>query len=374
MQNAKQLIFILLVLLLIIANTEVLAKSTDLKVLMVVSGYGQQQGKEAPGYEFNEFAKAYLVFKHNNLLVDIASPQGGSVEADRYDPSKLYNQEVLTDPSIMAKLDNTLSTAQLTADDYAGVFIVGGKGAMFDLPKDTSLQQIIADIYQQQGIVAAVCHGPAALVDVKLADGSYLVANKAVNGFTNQEENLFGTKWMKDFAFMLEDKLVERGGKFQSSDIMLEHVAVEERLITGQNPSSTVVVATELVKSLGIKPKPLASYEDDRTLGLIAQLLGGDLNAVQALKNAPDQYNIKFVGMYGYQYLEKAKSQQEYQHALTLMTLAQVAMNNPKLEVQIAKAQHKIGDKHAAADTLNKILATKPDFKPALDMLSTLSL
>lgn len=127
---------------------------------MVLSGYGQQQGQQAPGYEFDEFAKAYLVFKAHGITVDIASPQGGAVEADKYDPAKPYNQQVLHDPVIMAQLTNTLATAQLDAADYNGVFIVGGKGAMFDLPKDTALQQLIAAIYQQQGSVAAVCHGP----------------------------------------------------------------------------------------------------------------------------------------------------------------------------------------------------------------------
>ena len=66
----------------------------------------------------------------------VTSPQGGNVEADKYDPAKPYNQQVLNDAAIMAKLRNTLSTAQLKAGDYNGIFIVGGKGAMFDLPKD----------------------------------------------------------------------------------------------------------------------------------------------------------------------------------------------------------------------------------------------
>ena len=115
----------------------------------------------------------------------------------------------------MAKLNNTLATNAVNANAYDAVFVVGGKGAMFDLPNDTALQSVIAQIYQQEGSVAAVCHGPAALVNVKLKDGSYLVANKAINGFTNQEEKLFGQKWINDFEFMLEDKLNERGAVFQ---------------------------------------------------------------------------------------------------------------------------------------------------------------
>lgn len=157
------------------------AQTQDKKVVMVVSSYGQQQGEERPGYEFDEFAKAYTVFKANGIKVDVASPEGGKVIADKFDAKKPFNVPVINDTAIMSKLDNTIATSQLNATDYDGIFIVGGKGAMFDLPKDTDLQQVIATIYQQQGSVAAVCHGPAALVDVKLADGSYLIANKAIN-------------------------------------------------------------------------------------------------------------------------------------------------------------------------------------------------
>ena len=71
---------------------------------------------------------------------------------------------------------------------------------------------------------------------------------------------------------MLEDKLIARGGAFQSSDIMLSHVAKDGRLITGQNPSSTIAVATALVNDLGITPKPLAPFQDDATLALVAKI------------------------------------------------------------------------------------------------------
>lgn len=351
-----------------------LAAQNNKKVIMILSGHGQQQGQEAPGYEFDEFAKAYLILKAHSVDVDLASPQGGAIEADKYDPKKPYNEQVLNDSAIMTKLSNTLAIRSLKGSDYDGIFIVGGKGAMFDLPKDTALQNLIADIYQQQGSVAAVCHGPAALVDVKLADGSYLVANKAVNGFTNQEEQLFGKKWMPKFDFMLEDRLVERGGKFQSSEIMLSHVAVDERLITGQNPSSTVDVAQELVKSLGIKPVNMVEFRDDKTLNLVAQILAGNSQAKIALSNNSDQYHMELVGMYGFYYMKTADNDKELYNALTLMTLGQKAINNPSLDIKIASVESKLGDVDAARKTLNRILASNPDFEPAQDMLKSLSL
>ena len=178
--------WLLAVLLSTIAINSMAAETK--KVIMVVSGYGQKQGEEKPGYEVDEFAKAYLVFKHNGVDVYVASPLGGTVEADNYDPNKPYNAQVLADSVAMQKLENTLSVGALEASDYNGIFVVGGKGAMFDLPKDEKLQAMIANIYEEQGVVAAVCHGPAALVDVKLSNGENLIAGKTVNGFTNKEE------------------------------------------------------------------------------------------------------------------------------------------------------------------------------------------
>ncbi|WP_394202919.1 type 1 glutamine amidotransferase domain-containing protein [Shewanella waksmanii] len=358
---------ICLLLTLLSFTPQAYAGNDTKRVLMVLSGYGQQQGKLTPGYEFDEFAKAYLIFKDNQLLIDIASPQGGKVSADEYDPNKPYNAEVLADAVAMKQLNNTLATGSLKASEYDGVFIVGGKGAMFDLPKDKALQTLIKDIYQQQGSVAAVCHGPAALVDVKLDNGDYLIAGKAINGFTNQEEQLFGKKWLKEFEFMLQDKLSERGGKFQSSPLMLSHVAVDERLITGQNPTSTTGVATQLVKQLGIKPAKPRSYDEDITLVTIAQYLAGDEQQLSALSQQTSQ--LPLVGMYGFYYQKIASSAAEQQHALALMTLAQQAINNPVLDMQIAQTQHQLGLKDEAKSTLTQLLSAKPDYQPALDML-----
>jgi putative intracellular protease/amidase len=368
MNIIKQSILILVTLL--ITTIQVQATSSSKKVLMVVSGNGQ--GEERPGYEFDEFSKAYSVFKDNGIAVDIASPKGGQVKADKYDPSKSYNAKVLVDEVIMAKLNNTLATNSLDAKDYDAVFVVGGKGAMFDLPNDSALQNVISEIYQQQGSVAAVCHGPAALVNVKLNDGSYLVANKAINGFTNQEEKLFGQKWINDFEFMLEDKLAERGAHFQSSKIMLSHVAIDGRLITGQNPTSTVDVATALVKSLGLTPVKVEIEIEDKTMAVVAKFIAGDKSAIGTLANNQEQYHLSLVGMYGFYFLKIADTTLDFEQALALMMVAQKSINNPMLDMKIATTQVKLGQTANAKATLNQLITTKPDYKPAQDMLKTL--
>ena len=46
---------------------------------------------------------------------------------------------------------------------------------MFDLVKDPTSIALTKEFAETDKIVSAVCHGPAALLNVKLSDGSYLI-------------------------------------------------------------------------------------------------------------------------------------------------------------------------------------------------------
>lgn len=341
-------------------------------VLMVVSSYGKERGELQPGYEFDEFAKAYLVFRDHGFAVDIASPAGGAVEADKYDPDKPYNRMVLADAYIMDKLNNTLPTSVVDPDNYLAVFVVGGKGAMFDLPGDTDLQEIIATLYEDERVVSAVCHGPAALVNVRLSSGEYLVSGRRVNGFTNTEEQVFGKKWMQEFPFMLEDKLIERGGRFENSEIMLSHVAEDARLITGQNPFSTSDVASAVVRALGADPLPQQRFTDDATMALVARVLAGDDKALGQLRFSPADYQIELVGMYGYYYLDQATEQGQIKHAVMLMEAANETMQHPALSKSIVKGYSKLGQRQLALKKAQQLAEAMPNDASVLALLASL--
>ncbi|TQV89767.1 type 1 glutamine amidotransferase domain-containing protein [Aliikangiella coralliicola] len=345
---------------------------TSPKVLVVVSGYGVDEGETQPGFEFDEFAKAYLVFKANGIDVDVASPNGGKVVADKYNPEKEYNSRVVVDSVAMKKLSNTLSTQSVKASDYDGVFIVGGKGAMFDLPKDSALQKIIATVYENNGSISAVCHGPAALTDVKLSDGTYLVSGKSVNGFTNVEEKAFGKKWLPKFEFLLEDRLKERGAKFESSAMMLKHVAEDERLITGQNPFSTAATAEALVRSLGVKPVKREMFKDDRTIELVAEILDGKKHAKASFAKQAEKYQPELIAMYGYYRLQFAQNNRELSQAVELMEMSVPYMKNPRLSLAIAQGYKKLGENDKAKSKLVALLKEHPEMDAAQKMLDAM--
>lgn len=342
------------------------------KVLIVVSGYGTAD-HEQPGYEFDEFSVAYEIFRDNGLDIDVASPAGGAVVADRFDSSKPYNARVLADERAMAKLAGTLATADVVPDDYRAVFVVGGKGAMFDLPVDKSLQKLIARIYQDEGVVSAVCHGPAALVDVRLEDGRYLVAGHRVSGFTNQEETFFSKGKQDTYPFLLEDRLGERGAVFDDTLLMLPHVSVSGRLISGQNPFSTALVAEALVRALGMQPAARVPGAEERSMTMLSRMANGDLDWAKAeLAQRSADYQIPLIGMWGYYASMAAVEQSDIRYAATVMELASPYMQEPKLQLALAKAYLRLGEDELARKLLTQLVKDQADLPEARELLSNL--
>ncbi|WP_234376669.1 type 1 glutamine amidotransferase domain-containing protein [Streptomyces sp. CB01201] len=115
---------------------------------------------------------------------------------------------------------------------------------MWDFPQATALATLATDIYENGGVVAAVCHGPAGLLPVVLSNGTPLVAGRKVSTFTNEEEEAAGLTETVPFA--LETALVELGANVTKTDNFAAHAVADGRLVTGQNPASAARVA-ELV-------------------------------------------------------------------------------------------------------------------------------
>ena len=192
-----------------------------------------------------EFAHPYNVLEKAGVDITIASPKGGeapldpsSVEASKSDES---SQTFLKTQESLWKNTHKLSDFVGKASEYDALFYVGGHGPMFDLATDSTSHKIINEFWTAGKVVSAVCHGPAALVNVKLSDGSYLIKGKEVTAFSNAEEDQAGLS--KEMPFMLETDLGTNGGKFvKAAEPWGEKVVVSGKLITGQNPASAAGV------------------------------------------------------------------------------------------------------------------------------------
>ena len=228
------------------------------RVLAVVTSADRFAGTDEPtGYELTELSRAYYVFAANGFEVDVASPQGGEPPAVLDDDDMgPFDYAFLNDPEAQAKVSNSLPTRDVDAADYEAIYFIGGKGAMFDFPDDPAVQVLAREAFESGKVVAAVCHGPAALVNVTLSDGRPLLAGRAVSGFTNEEELFLIPDAAEVFPFLLEDALAERGAEVSTGPTYLEHVVHDGTLITGQNPWSVWAMAERVVEELGYTPVP----------------------------------------------------------------------------------------------------------------------
>ncbi|WP_247684691.1 type 1 glutamine amidotransferase domain-containing protein [Pseudoalteromonas luteoviolacea] len=327
------------------------------QILMVLSSHGKlddQQKLVQPGYEFGELSKAYHVFNRHGIEVTLASPSGGEPIADQYDKSVKYNQAFLQDPVAMKALKNTFSLASIDPSEFDGIFVVGGKGPMFDLYQHQPLQEIIAEMYESKGVVGAVCHGPAALVDVKLSDGSYLVDGKRVNGFTNQEESAFGKKWRDKFEFLLEDKLIERGAHFEKDGLMLNQVTIDGNLITGQNPFSTVDTARAMVSGLGVELLPLREYQDDASVKLYELFLRNPELAKKKYESSSEYYDLNMLAMMSVLQIRHAETEFQVESSARFLSYILTKTSHPVMELTLAKAYVRLNQREKAMALLNK--------------------
>jgi len=220
--------------------------STD---IMGTSGKGT-------GYELTELARAYYVFKANGFDVDVASPLGGKppVVLDD-DDMGIFDYAFLNDSIAQSKTNNSISLKDVNSDIYEAVYFVGGKGAMFDFPNNSFIHALIKDFHKNNKVIGAVCHGPAAFVNITLDDGQFFLKNKQVSSFTNKEELLLIPNAESIFPFLLQDELISQGAIFNEGIMYLEKISQDNNLITGQNPWSVWAMAEEMIKQLGYTPK-----------------------------------------------------------------------------------------------------------------------
>lgn len=214
------------------------------RILIATTSHASKGNTGKPtGAYLSEVAHPYEVFRRAGYSVEFASVKGGEIPLDGVDEADAASRAFLTEHG--AELAASHAAQSVDPSRYDAIFFAGGHGAMWDLPDDVGFQRVAAAIYERGGAVAAVCHGPAALVNVKLSNGRYLVAGKHVSAFTNDEER--AVKLDDVVPFLLADVLKARGAQHEPAPNWQKKVVVSERLVTGQNPASAAGVAEGVI-------------------------------------------------------------------------------------------------------------------------------
>ncbi|MDN5564826.1 MAG: type 1 glutamine amidotransferase domain-containing protein [Luteococcus sp.] len=217
------------------------------KVLLVLTSADEIAGNPT-GYTLSEAAHPWKVFRDAGHVVDFASIKGGTPPVDpnsrRDEITELFEE----DEAVKAGLHNTAKVEFVEADQYDAIYLVGGHGTMVDFRGNEHLGRLVKAVADAGAVVSAVCHGPAGLLDVELANGLHLVEGRKVSAFTDSEEERLGRT--DSMPFLLSSELEAQGANLMQAEDWEECVSLDDLLVTGQNPASAAGVAKEVVKIL----------------------------------------------------------------------------------------------------------------------------
>jgi putative intracellular protease/amidase len=237
--------------------------ATPKQVLIVVANPSTSTTMGWPvGFWGAELTHPYYELSERGVEVTIASPEGGKVEMDSLsdprDESKWSAEDLITmgfvnTPELMALLEDTPRLSELDLDEFDAIMVAGGQSPMFTFRENDNLKTAIRHFYEAEKPTAIYCHGTAALVDLTLSDGSYLVEGKTVTGFANVEEE-FSDRFVgeKVMPWRVEDVLKQRGANYVNGGLFKAFAVRDGRLITGQQQYSGRKVAEMVIEALGV--------------------------------------------------------------------------------------------------------------------------
>ena len=201
---------------------------------------------EPTGLWLEELTTPYFTFAESGALVTLASISGGIIPVDpRSRETGDAEAESVTrfhaDGRATGALDRSHALASIDGGSFDAIFLPGGHGTMWDLPCNATLAALVSRMWRTGKVIGTVCHGAAGLLSAVEIDGQPLVAGKRVTAFTDAEEEAVGLT--EAVPFLLESRLRELGALFESGETFAPHAIADGRLVTGQNPTSSLATA-----------------------------------------------------------------------------------------------------------------------------------
>ena len=221
----------------------------------VLNAPGETTGK-ATGIALSELTHPYYSYLDAGMQIDVASIKGGQIPVD---PSGLgramispEDKRYLNDPTLLAKVENSLLIDDVDFTQYDAIFLVGGWGAAYDLGYSEVLAKKLGDAYYgaKEPLMGSECHGALGFINVKDLNGNKLIASRAMTGVTDKQVKELGIELT---PLHPETELRKAGAVFESQtafrDVFATHVAIdaEQRFITGQNQNSGLETAQKMI-------------------------------------------------------------------------------------------------------------------------------
>lgn len=232
------------------------------RALFVLTSTSEMPGLGRPtGWYADEFATPYFALRDAGFSIDVASIAGGAAPVDGKslgtDEDRKPNvARMLADDEASTAIKSTTPIAEIDGTGYDVVFLPGGHGVMWDFAQSETLAGIVGAAFARGAVVGAVCHGPAGLLGATDGAGTSILKGRRVNGFTDDEER--AVKLEDEVPYLLETRMREAGGVFESVANFESHAVRDGNLVTGQNPASVRKVADLLLEALADRARTAA--------------------------------------------------------------------------------------------------------------------
>lgn len=170
--------------------------------------------------------------------VNRAGENGGSV--DRF----------LVDMQANRALNSTRPLEDFEPANFDVLVVPGGHGALWDLGRDDRAGRFVGKALTTGCVVAAACHGPAALLTGRSPNTAPVIRGRKVACFTAAEEEMIGLDAAVPYS--LEHLLRELGADVATLGPFQPCAVRDANLITCQNPQSTSQLVQLILQALGI--------------------------------------------------------------------------------------------------------------------------
>jgi putative intracellular protease/amidase len=246
------------------ATINILNPDQPRRVLVLASNPATSQQTGWPiGFWWAELTHPYWEFAEHGYQVDVASLDGGALQADswsdprdesQYSADDLISLGFVNSPEHMKLVDESKRLSTVPLGEYDALLVIGGQGPMYTFYENKSVHELIRDFYETGRPTAIICHGTCALLKTRLSDGSLLVLGKTWTGFANSEEDYADAFVGRPIQpFRIEDEARKLDGtNFIVAGRFKPHAVRDGNLITGQQQYSGAAAARLIIEALGI--------------------------------------------------------------------------------------------------------------------------
>ena len=215
------------------------------------------------GFWWAELTHPYWEFVEHGYEVDVASPEGGKLEGDKwsdprdesgYSADDLISLGFVNSPEHAKLAAESKPLADVRVDDYDALLMIGGQGPMYTFHRNEAVYGLLRDFYEAGKPVGVICHATCALLETRLSDGGLLVEGKTWTGFADSEEDYadgFVGQRIQPFRIEEEAKKLD-GSNFIVASRFKSHAVRDGLLITGQQQYSGAAAARLLIEALGV--------------------------------------------------------------------------------------------------------------------------